>query len=89
MKTATCCDCGKVAPYKGIVADPKTITCGDCYKKRIEKYENPDPRCTYPFTPDPLGYCWGYACHVDGDPQFKDFNCEGCECWVPEMGEKS
>jgi len=33
---------------------------------RINSYKNPDKRCTYPFTCDPLGYCWAYAHHVDG-----------------------
>lgn len=54
-----------------------------------EKYRNPDPRCTYPFTPDPVGYCWGYACHVDGNEKFADMmsRCVGCECWR-EAGAK-
>lgn len=29
------------------------------------KYKNPDSRCWYPFEPDPLGYCWGYAQYID------------------------
>jgi len=30
-----------------------------------KKYKNPDSRCKYPFTNDPLGYCWGFANKVD------------------------
>ena len=45
------------------------------------KYENKDERCTYPFSDDPLGYCWGYANFIDGDKAFKDFTCDGCEYW--------
>ena len=29
------------------------------------KYENPDKRCTYPYSDSPLGYCWGYTGQVD------------------------
>ena len=56
----------------------------------FEKYKNPDPRCEYCFTPDPVGYCWSYANYVDGlDPKkrnkysykFDDIKtiCLGCE----------
>jgi len=45
------------------------------------KYRNPDRRCTYPFTPDPVGYCWTYAHHVDGTPGFENPECVGCECF--------
>jgi len=53
------------------------------HAKDLEKYRNPDRRCTYPFTPDPVGYCWSYACHVDGESRFEDMLkiCAGCECW--------
>lgn len=47
------------------------------------KYENPDPRCTYPFEADPLGYCWSYAHHVDGKAGFENMeaHCRNCDCW--------
>jgi len=47
------------------------------------KYRNPDPRCKYPFTPDPLNYCWGYAEKVDEGASKKEIEqfCEGCEYW--------
>ena len=32
---------------------------------RIMAYRNPDPRCTYAFEVDSLGYCWRYAMCVD------------------------
>lgn len=50
-----------------------------CYAK----YRNPDRRCCYPFTNDPIGYCWSFACHVDGDPRWADMEmiCTNCELW--------
>ena len=50
----------------------------------IRKYKNPDSRCQYPFTPDPLGYCWSYANHVDGTEGFEDMAkiCPGCDEWT-------
>ena len=50
-------------------------------RARINSYKNPDPRCTYPFTCDPLGYCWGYANHIDKTPGFEKLNCKDCELW--------
>ena len=52
---------------------------------RINSYKNPDPRCTYPFTCDPLGYCFSYAHHIDGTKGFEDMQkrCTNCECWKP------
>ena len=49
----------------------------------IQKYKNPDSRCRYPFTPDPIGYCWSYANHVDGTKGFEDMDkiCPGCDEW--------
>jgi acetyl-CoA carboxylase alpha subunit len=49
--------------------------------EHFEKYRNPSRHCRYPFTPDPVGYCWSYACHVDGDAKFADIKaiCTGCE----------
>jgi len=44
-----------------------------------EKYHNSDPRCAYPFSPEPLGYCWGYALYVDGK---RGYPCtKGCDMW--------
>lgn len=53
----------------------------------FEKYRNPDPRCTYPFTPEPCGYCWSYANHVDGDKAFKDMStiCPTCDLFKPDV----
>lgn len=47
------------------------------------KYENKDERCTYPFSPDPAGYCWSYAHHVDGKGHCPDMStiCPECELW--------
>jgi len=61
-------------------------TMEECIAK-IMTYRNPDARCTYPFTPDPVGYCWAYAHHVDGNPKFADMDkiCPGCECWKKEQ----
>ena len=55
-------------------------------KEIVLTYRNPDKRCTYPFTPDPLGYCWSYANHVDGTERFEDMDkiCPGCEFWNVE-----
>lgn len=50
---------------------------------KINSYKNPDPRCTYPFTCDPLGYCWSFALHIDGNENYKNMeeHCKHCECW--------
>lgn len=56
------------------------------------KYKNPDPKCIYPFTNDPVGYCWSMACHVDyldlltrksSDKHFADLSkiCINCPLW--------
>ncbi len=57
-------------------------TLEECQAK-INTYNNPDKRCTYPFTCDPLGYCWSFALHVDGSKGYEDMSkiCPGCECW--------
>lgn len=49
------------------------------------KYENKNDSCEYPFTPDPAGYCWSYASHVDGTEGFEDMDkiCMNCDCWSP------
>ena len=51
---------------------------------RINTYKNEDKRCTYPFECSPLGYCWSYAHHVDGNPKFADIEsiCKDCEFWT-------
>lgn len=56
----------------------------------INDYKNPDPSCTYPFTPDPLGYCWSYANHVDGTLGYEDVEemCSDCEFWKPAGEQK-
>ena len=53
----------------------------------FDKYRNPDKRCGYPFTPDPAGYCWSYANHVDGKVGFEDMEsiCEGCDRFEPSV----
>lgn len=44
---------------------------------------SPPKWCAYPFENDPLGYCWSWANHIDG--QRKEFEkardgfCKGCE----------
>jgi hypothetical protein len=52
-------------------------------KETSEKYHNTDPRCNYPWEPCRAGYCWSYALHVTGDPQYKDIEkiCKLCEYW--------
>ena len=54
------------------------------------KYENKNGKCTYPFTPDPAGYCRSYAYHIDGTEGYDcmDAICKGCECNNPEGGCK-
>jgi hypothetical protein len=49
----------------------------------LEKYRHP-AWCKEPFSPNPIGYCWSWACHIDGGPgneQFADIAsiCRGCE----------
>lgn len=46
----------------------------------FDKYRNPDPRCRYPFTPDPAGYCWSYAHHVDGTAGFENMQAICAMC---------
>jgi hypothetical protein len=47
--------------------------------EQFHKYDNKD--CDYPFTPDPVGYCWTFAHHIDGTEGFEDLQskCKGCE----------
>jgi len=51
----------------------------------FDKYRNPDTRCGYPFSPDPCGYCWSFAHHVDGTEGYEDMEkiCPGCELFTP------
>lgn len=53
------------------------------------EYENRDARCTYPFEPNAIGYCWSYAHHVDGTSKFEDILkiCEGCELWNENLNK--
>ncbi len=61
-------------------------------EEKFKKYRNPDPRCTYPFDPSPLGYCWSFAQYVDdgwsglkrGKEKGMETICKGCECWKPK-----
>jgi len=50
---------------------------------KYKKYKNPDKRCTLPFEPSPLGYCWYYADRVDTGKQQKEIieECRECEYW--------
>jgi len=55
------------------------------WNQQYLKYRNPDPRCTYPFTPDLFGYCWSYAIAVDHGlvsrlMRFCPYP-HSCECW--------
>jgi hypothetical protein len=54
------------------------------------KYENKDPRCTYPFEPLPTGYCWGYAVSVDYGVPMTAEKCKKskCDCWE-EKGDSN
>lgn len=49
---------------------------------KYTKYKNKD-RCTYPFQPESLGYCWSYANWIDdGKKDYKEFvkrYCLNCE----------
>ena len=51
----------------------------------FDKYRNRDTRCGYPFSPDPCGYCWSYAHHVDGTKGYEDMEkiCRGCDLFSP------
>ncbi len=55
----------------------------------LEKYRNPDPRCSYPFEPCGAGYCWSYAHHVDGTAGYENMEsiCPDCECFTVEDAE--
>ncbi len=57
----------------------------ECIAK-INSYNNPDKQCTYPFTCDPLGYCWSFAHHIEGTEGYENMAeiCPGCECWEPD-----
>lgn len=46
--------------------------------------------CRYPFTPEPLGYCWGYAIAIDkGETLDKiHFGCKDCEYFINPFLEK-
>ena len=63
---------------------PKGMSESEWVKQRILSYKNPDPHCRYPYTPDPLGYCWSFAHHVDGTPGWEDMGkiCHGCDSYA-------
>jgi hypothetical protein len=68
------------------LSDKKGRGYGKTKEERIAKinsYRNPDSRCTYPFTCDPLGYCWSFAHHVDGTEGYEDMEkiCPRCDLW--------
>jgi hypothetical protein len=55
---------------------------------KILSYYNPDTRCAIrPTDPDPLGYCWSYAHHVDKTPGYEDMGkiCPGCEFYQEQL----
>ena len=51
--------------------------------KSYKKYKNPDKRCSYPFTNDVLGYCYGFAGWLDDTKKVITMQqlCNGCEYW--------
>jgi len=55
-------------------------------------YRNPDRRCSYPWTPDRLGYCWGYASlwgRSATQVEVEAYCSEGpCEFWMAEFEER-
>jgi hypothetical protein len=53
----------------------------------ILNYKNPDSKCHYHFEPDPLGYCFAWAHHVDGTKGFEDMlpRCLRCECYEDSL----
>lgn len=60
----------------------KKLPDGVTREQYFEKYRNPDSRCLYPFTPDELGYCWGFAHAVDEDRKMDGRGCSAhCEYW--------
>jgi len=56
-------------------------------KNPFLKYENKNQKCTYPFTPDPAGYCWSYAHHVDGTKGYEKMKkiCPNCDLFKPNI----
>ena len=53
--------------------------------EQYHKKEN----CGYPFTPEPLGYCWSYATDVDNEVPAKETeatHCRHCEFYKPVKG---
>jgi len=61
-------------------------------KSKFDKYHNPDMACNYPFTPDSLGYCWGYATFIDEHPNASEQEitewmkkyCRDCDEYLEE-----
>jgi len=56
-------------------------------KEDIMKYKPPE-WCLYPFEPNPMGYCWSWAHHIDGTIGFKRIKglCKTrpCEFYIKE-----
>jgi len=51
----------------------------------MEKYRKKE-NCSYPFQPDGIDYCWGYALMVDKETESK-MDCTGCEYFKGEPNE--
>ncbi|GEM_PF-2912563 len=84
-------DCPKCGSNAWFIDENKLPYCSVCdlksnkkviTKKDILKYKPPE-WCDYPFTPDPMGYCWSWAQHIDGTHEFKNIKnickCRPCE----------
>ena len=93
--SGTCYVCGRrtMHPHAHVCMNPSCVSNAKAQRPEgyadapcsvFDKYRNPDPRCGYPFTPDPCGYCWSFAHHVDGTG-CKDMDkiCPRCELWTP------
>ncbi len=51
--------------------------------REFARYENPDPRCKFPYEPTIPDYCLEYAKYVKGKPGYKDIkaSCRHCDFW--------
>lgn len=57
------------------------MTKGKKSQRGFTKYRK-KKHCRYPFSPEPLGYCWSYANAVDegiADEEFEKATCNGCK----------
>ena len=55
----------------------------------MNKYKNPDKRCTHPFSTCPVDYCWQYATMVDEGKTQEEIikecvNYGKCDLWEKE-----